>query len=67
MSKRHLFALLTLCILFIASLACSRDPNVRKQKYFESGNRYFEKGQYDEAAVQFLNIYSFAGLARCIS
>src|SRR5207302_8550548 len=31
------------------------DPNVRKQKYFESGNRYFEKGQYDEAAVQFLN------------
>src|ERR1700746_1387122 len=55
MSKRHFVALLTLCILFIASLACSRDPNVRKQKYFESGNRYFEKGQYDEAAVQFLN------------
>ena len=55
MRKRHLSASLTLCILLIFSLACSRDPNVRKQKYFESGNRYFENGQYDEAAIQFLN------------
>src|ERR1700682_3961040 len=23
-------------------LGCSRDPNVRKQKYLASGNRYFE-------------------------
>src|SRR5690348_12472880 len=55
MPKRHLFALLPLCILFIASLACSRDPNVRKQKYFESGNRDFEQGKYNEAVVEFLN------------
>ena len=26
--------------------ACSRDPNVRKQKYVESGDRYFEKAKY---------------------
>ena len=34
---------------------CSRDPNVRKQKYFESGQRYFAKGKYREAAIQFRN------------
>src|SRR6202167_745073 len=34
---------------------CSRDPNVRKQKYLESGERYFDKGQYREAAIQFQN------------
>jgi len=35
--------------------ACSRDPNVRKQKYLESGDRYFEKGKYAEAAIQYAN------------
>ncbi len=34
---------------------CSRDPNVRKQKYLESGQRYFDKGKYREAAIQFQN------------
>ena len=35
--------------------ACSRDPNVRKQKYVESGDRYFEKAKYREAAIQYSN------------
>ena len=35
--------------------ACSRDPNVRKQKYLESGQRYFEKGKFAEAAIEFRN------------
>ncbi len=34
---------------------CSRDPNVRKQKYLESGERYYDKGKYREAAIQFEN------------
>jgi tetratricopeptide (TPR) repeat protein len=56
MCKRHLFALLTLCIALIGPFGgCSRDPNVKKQKYFESGNRYFDEGKYNEAAIQFLN------------
>src|SRR6201987_1213880 len=42
---------LTACLF----TGCSRDPNVRKQKYFESGQRYFEKGKYREAAIQFSN------------
>ena len=35
--------------------ACSLDPNVRKQKYFQSGQDYFAKGKYQEAALEFTN------------
>jgi cellulose synthase operon protein C len=33
--------------------ACSLDPNVRKQKDFESGKIFFAKGQYAAAASEF--------------
>src|SRR5580692_2045213 len=48
---------LVLALALIATLlvGCSRDPNVRKQKYFESGERYFEKAKYREAAIQYSN------------
>jgi tetratricopeptide (TPR) repeat protein len=36
-------------------LGCSHDPNVRKQKYLESGNKYFERGRYREAAIEYEN------------
>ena len=49
------YSLLT-CALFILSLTgCSRDPNVRKQKYLESGDHYFSQGKYGEAAIQYRN------------
>jgi tetratricopeptide (TPR) repeat protein len=45
-----------LCILLAAMLAaCSRDPNVRKQKYLTSGQQYFEQGDFRSAAIQFTN------------
>jgi tetratricopeptide (TPR) repeat protein len=45
-----------LSLIAIALLTgCSRDPNGRKQKYLESGQRYFEKGKYPEAIIQFGN------------
>lgn len=47
-------ALVTLCLL-TALAGCSKDPNVRKQKYLESGERYYEKTQFREAAIQFQN------------
>jgi len=34
---------------------CSRDPNVRKQKYLDSGERYAAEGKYREASIQYLN------------
>jgi tetratricopeptide (TPR) repeat protein len=48
---------LSVIVFAIASLltGCSHDPNVRKQKYLESGDRYFAKGKYREAAIQYAN------------
>jgi cellulose synthase operon protein C len=53
--KQHL-GWMAICVIVAPGLiGCSRDPNVRKQKYFESGNRYYQKGQYREAAIQYGN------------
>ena len=48
---------LWLVCLLVAALfsGCSRDPNVRKEKYFESGQRYFAEGKYAEAEIQYSN------------
>src|SRR5215510_10245301 len=45
---------LTGCMATLVT-GCSRDPNVRKQKYFESGQRYYAEGKYREAIIQFRN------------
>jgi tetratricopeptide (TPR) repeat protein len=34
---------------------CSRDPNVKKQKYFKEGMQYLQAGKYREAAIDFEN------------
>jgi len=34
---------------------CTGNPNERKHKYFESGQRYYDKGKYREAVIQFGN------------
>ena len=52
-SKSRLVLVLALLALLLTG--CSRDPNVRKQKYFESGQRYYAEGKYREAVIQFLN------------
>ncbi len=44
------------CIaLLVASVSCSRDPDVIKRKYVESGNRYFERGKFKEARIMYRN------------
>jgi len=56
MRRSLVFRLFLTCTLIACVFTgCSRDPNVRKQKYFESGQRYFEKGKYREAAIQYSN------------
>src|SRR5579864_4946102 len=55
---RHSFvfrAVLGLALSLSLLVGCSRDPNVRKQKYLESGQRFYDKGKYHEAAIQFGN------------
>ena len=47
--------LLLATVLSALFFACSRDPNVKKQKYLESGKRYLANQKYREAAIQFSN------------
>lgn len=55
-------SLLLLSSLLLALLTgCSRDPNVRKQKYFDSGERFFAEGKYREAAIQYANATQIDG------
>ena len=46
---------LSCCVIAALLTGCSRDPNVRKQKYFDSGEKYFAEGKYREAVIQYLN------------
>jgi tetratricopeptide (TPR) repeat protein len=56
MSRSLLVRLIFVCSLTAGLMTgCSRDPNVRKQKYLESGDRYFAKTKYREAAIQYSN------------
>ena len=48
-------AMLVVSIAVAFTSGCHRDPNVRKQKYLESGKRYEASGKYKEAAIQFAN------------
>jgi len=61
--KRSSSLRLILVIAFVAAFfaACNHDPNVRKQKYFESGERYFSKGKYREAIIQYRNAIEVDG------
>jgi len=45
---------IAMLMVFLAGCS-SRNPEVRKQKYLESGKRYLDKGQYREAEIQFEN------------
>src|SRR2546423_2949782 len=47
--------ILSLALIATFFVGCSSDPNVRKQKYLESGQRYLDKGKYREASIQFSN------------
>lgn len=56
MSKHRSFWWIVLIALLATSLAsCTRDPNVKKQQFLKSGNEYFAKEKYREAAIQYLN------------
>jgi tetratricopeptide (TPR) repeat protein len=52
---RAIASFYALCCSLVLLAGCSRDPNVRKQKYLESGERYFAKSEYRAAAIQFRN------------
>jgi tetratricopeptide (TPR) repeat protein len=41
--------------VLVGLVSCSRDPNVVKKRYYESGNKYFDRGRYKEASIQYRN------------
>src|SRR5580692_11549283 len=47
--------MLVMSLTLAFTIGCNRDPNVRKQKYLESGKRFEASGKYREAAIQFSN------------
>src|ERR1019366_9513922 len=54
--QSSLLAFLGLALIGTFLVSCGwRDPNVRKQKYYNSAVNYFEKGKYREAAIQLQN------------
>jgi len=44
-----------LLLSFFFCSGCHRDRNAQKQRYFQSGMDYFQKGRYPEAIIQFRN------------
>src|SRR4051794_9828036 len=44
-----------LLTIMVVAAGCSRDPNVVKKRYLDSGNRYFEKGKFKEARIMYLD------------
>ena len=54
-------SILVLTLITALLSSCSLDPNVRKQKYFQRGQDYFSKGQYQEAAIEFTNAIKIDG------
>jgi tetratricopeptide (TPR) repeat protein len=53
MRSKRLVAIIIMAVLALVS--CSRDPNVAKRRYLESGNKYFDKGKFKEARIMYLN------------
>ncbi|MBI3471804.1 MAG: tetratricopeptide repeat protein [Candidatus Solibacter usitatus] len=40
-----------ICCLLIVAVSCNRDPEVRKAKYLERGNKYMDAGRLREASI----------------
>lgn len=47
--------LCALIVLAATAAGCTGDPNVRKTRFLESGNRYFAEGNYAAAIIEYRN------------
>src|SRR5271157_4956560 len=55
MSRRGYLWMVAFLFAIVIVSGCHGNPNVRKQKYLESGKRYSAEGKYREAVIQFAN------------
>src|SRR5580692_7728736 len=44
---------LALALIAASVVSCNRDPNYLRQKYLQSGIKYFDGGRYKEASIMF--------------
>jgi tetratricopeptide (TPR) repeat protein len=44
---------LALALASLTLISCNRDPNYLKQKYLESGKKYYDAGRYREASIMY--------------
>jgi tetratricopeptide (TPR) repeat protein len=44
---------LALALVALSLISCNRDPNYLKQKYLQSGIKYYDGGRYKEASIMF--------------
>ena len=42
-------------LALVTVLSCSRSPEVAKQRYLESGNKYYDRAKYKEARIMYLD------------
>src|ERR1051326_6171950 len=52
LGHKRVVGLLMICFL-LGMVGCKTDPEVAKRRYLESGQRYFDRGQYSEACIQY--------------
>src|SRR5450631_445760 len=52
---RSIRSVAVILAVLVGLVSCSRDANVVKKRYLESGNKYFEKGRFKEASIQYRN------------
>jgi len=55
MNRHAIRGVVALLLSLLLLSGCFRDPNVRKHKYLESGQRYSAQGKDKEAVIQFSN------------
>ena len=44
---------LAVALAAVSLISCSRDPNVLKAKYLQTGNKYFDAGRFKEASIYY--------------
>src|SRR5579863_3942506 len=44
---------LALALVAVSLMSCNRDPNYLKEKYLQSGIKYYDGGRFKEASIMF--------------
>jgi putative PEP-CTERM system TPR-repeat lipoprotein len=60
-NSRLAVCLLVLTVLSPITAACSRSPETTRDRYLDSGNRYFTEGKYREAVIEYRNAVNADG------